>query len=107
MQADLQSLASAVAGVAGGSANGIVFVAAPAQAQAIRTRMVGTLGYDVFASSALASGTVMAIALPALVSVMDDAPRLEFGAESLLHLEDTTPLMSQPARRAVALWRRR
>ncbi len=91
MIADLQALATAVAGV-GGATGQIVYVVAPAQAQAARVRMIGQLPYDVLSSSALAAGTIMAIALPALVSVVDSQPHFAFANSATVHMEDTTPL---------------
>lgn len=71
---DLAALATAVAPVAGNS--DIVYVAAPAQAVAMRMR-VPTPVEPVFVSASLAAGTVIAIAVNALVSAIDGPPQID------------------------------
>jgi hypothetical protein len=90
MAADIAALVNAVAGVAG-SAGALTFVAAPAQAAALRLWAPNTFRYEVLASSGLASGVVICIAPNALVSAVDPAPRFEISKEATLHL-DTAPL---------------
>ena len=70
----------------------IAFVAAPGEAVKIALRAGSEFKFPVFASSALAAGIVMAVALPALVSAIDPAVRFEVGQDALMHFEDTTPL---------------
>jgi hypothetical protein len=89
MMKDLGALAQAVAGVAGMS---IAFVASPAAAVKIALRAGPEFRFPVLASNGLAAGFVMAVALPALASAVDPAVRIDASAESLVHMEDTTPL---------------
>jgi hypothetical protein len=85
---DISMLASAVSAVAG---NGpIVFVCAPKQAVALRLRLRGDFPYEALASSALAAGTVIAIAPNALASATDPVPRFDISDQATVHL-DTVP----------------
>ena len=88
MMKDLGALAAAVAGVGGLN---IAFVAAPGEAVKIALRAGPKFKFPVFASGGLASGSVMAVALPALVSATDPAARFSVSTEAVLHMEDTSP----------------
>jgi hypothetical protein len=87
MLADVQTLASAVAPIAGN--HPIVFIAAPAQAVALRL-FAQRVGYQVLSSGALADRTVIAVASNALASAFDPTPRFEASDQAVLHM-DTAP----------------
>jgi len=85
---DLIQLVAAVAGTAG---NGqIARVAAPEVAAEINLRLPKPLPYATLASASLATGTIIAVALPALVSAVDGAPSIESRRDAVLH-EETGP----------------
>jgi len=87
---DLTALAAAVAPVGG---TNIAFVTSPTEAAKIAMRPGSEFKIPVYASSGLASGIIMAIALPALVSAMDPAVRFETSKQVELHMSDApTPL---------------
>jgi hypothetical protein len=88
MAEDIGTLATAVAAVAGNTA--IVFIAAPAQAVALRLWAPNSFRYAVMASSGLTSGVVMAIAPNTLASATDPVPRIDRATETTLHM-DTSP----------------
>jgi len=90
MYADLSALAGAVAMVSGNDEEGICFIAAAKQAAFMRLRLAD-VPYQIFASSALAPGTVIAVASRALAFVSRD-PRFETSKQSVLHMESATPL---------------
>jgi hypothetical protein len=71
---DVRDLVSAVAPIAGN--NPVIFVAAPPQAASLKLFFRGDTTYEVLASSALANGTVLAIASNAVAAVI--APDLSF-----------------------------
>jgi hypothetical protein len=87
---DLHALLAAVSAIAG--ANEKVFIAAPAQADAIGLNTNFLFPHLVLPCGALTDGTVIAVATNALCSVVDPAPRFESSIEAVLHYEDTTPL---------------
>ena len=76
MMSDLSKLVAAVSGVGGMD---IAFVANPGEAGKLALRSGSEFKFPVFASSALAAGVVMAVALPALVSAIDPAVRDQVG----------------------------
>jgi hypothetical protein len=87
MRQDLLALASVVAPIAGGR---IVYVAAPVTA----VKMAFTelpLPYPVLPSSALAEGTVIAVATDALAFAVNPAPDITVSAEAVLHMEADSP----------------
>jgi hypothetical protein len=105
MKIDLSVLAAAVSSVAGNG--GIVFIAAPRQAAAIKIRQPA-FGYEVLSSSSLTAGTVIAVAVNALVSAINSQPVIESSIVSTIH-ENTTPLpivdgSSTPAAGTRSLW---
>jgi hypothetical protein len=83
---DLQTLAGAVAPVAGNS--DIVIVAAPAQAVALALRMPARLSWPVLISASLTAGTVIAVAANAIVSAVDGVPQIDARREVGLNLAD-------------------
>ena len=85
MSADLGGLTASVSAVAGG--NEIVFVAAPAQANAIKLRYPN-FQFPVFPSAGLAGGVVIAIATNALVTAIDPTPRVETSNTTVLVMND-------------------
>jgi hypothetical protein len=87
MQADLETLIAAVSPVAGNS--DIVVIAAPAQAVSIAVRTFGSFQFPVLRSSALAAGTVIAIAVRALASASGAAPEIDTTTAASLHMSDT------------------
>jgi hypothetical protein len=89
MMRDLGALAGAVAAVAG---DRIAFVGSPDVVVKLRLAAGTEFSYPVFASSALAAGTLMAIALPALVAAVDPRPEIEAGYAATLHMDNSGPL---------------
>jgi hypothetical protein len=87
MQRDLEQLAAAVAPVAGSQ---IVFVGSADLALKLALRRV-ELPYRVLTSAALPAGTIMAVAVNALVTAVDPVPEIETATEALLHMEDELP----------------
>jgi hypothetical protein len=90
MYADLSALAGAVAMVAGNDEEGVSFIMAAKQAVFARLRLTD-VSYPIFASAALAPGTVIAIASRALAFVSRD-PRFETTKQSVVHMESANPL---------------
>jgi hypothetical protein len=86
MVKDLAALAGAIKTVAGAS-EPILLAAAP-QAVAMRATLVEHP--PIFASSALADGTV-AICVPDALATIVEPPRIETGKEMTLHMEAATP----------------
>src|SRR5262245_4021305 len=84
MNADIAAVVGAVAPVAGAAP--IVLLAGPARA----TRLPRDRGLEVLASGAIASDELIAVATNALASATDPVPRIDVGAETLLHME-TSP----------------
>jgi hypothetical protein len=87
MKEDAAALISGVSAVAGNAP--ILFVAAPAQAAALRLWGNSTFAYEVFASSALTAGVVIAIAANCLVSAADPLPRFEVTEEAVVVMDDS------------------
>jgi hypothetical protein len=80
----LSTLGAAVSAYAG---NGqIAFVASPKQAIAIGLQ-AENFDYPLFTSNALPAGTVIAIATPALASVVEAMPRIDSNEVALVHEE--------------------
>jgi hypothetical protein len=88
MVADLSALAAAVAPYAGNG--GIVFVASARQAVPINIGLFRGLDYPLLVSNSLPAGTVIAIAQPALVSALGDAPLIDLTKHATVHM-DTSP----------------
>jgi hypothetical protein len=83
MVADLEKLAASVASVSSGS---IAFVAAVPRALGIQLRSEN-LSFPVWPSSALADGTVICLALPAVVTAVDP-PMVDASDKASLNLAD-------------------
>jgi hypothetical protein len=83
----LVAIVSAVAPVAGNG--GIAIVAAAAQAAAINLRLPRAPIYPVLASTTLAPGIIIAVALPALVSAVE-VLRVEASTDAVVH-DETGP----------------
>jgi hypothetical protein len=90
MYQDLSTLGGAVSMVSGNDEVGICFIMAAPQAVFARLRLAD-VSYPVFASAALAPGTVIAIASRALAFVARD-PRFETTKQSVVHMESAAPL---------------
>jgi hypothetical protein len=85
MMMDLSTLASAVVRVAG---NDVAFVMAPEQSVAANLALE-RIAYPILTSVALAKGTVIAIALPALISAFGTTPQIEAAREPELVLDSS------------------
>lgn len=90
MSEDVGTLVGAVAAVAGN--NPIIIIGSPKQAAALRLWARPNFNYEVLSSSGLADRTVVAVASNALVSACDPLPRFEVADQTVVHMEDTTPL---------------
>lgn len=87
---DLKLLAGAIAD-AGGGAN-IWLFANPRQAVALRATVAPGFDVPVIGTTALASGTIVAVEVGGIASAFTGAPDITASSESLLHFEDSTPL---------------
>jgi hypothetical protein len=77
---DLQTLATAIAPVAG---NGnITLIASPDAAVALRLRLPQTVEWPILTSASLAARTVIAVAVNAVVSAIDGTPLIDASQES-------------------------
>jgi hypothetical protein len=85
---DLQQLATAIAPVSGNSR--IAVIAAPAQAVALMLRLYGPFDWPILTSSSLAPGTVIMLALNAIVGAIEGAPVIDASVEAEFHRE-TSP----------------
>lgn len=81
-----EALASAGAGV------DVVLIANPGQAASLKIWAGPKFDYPVLASAALAPGTVIALEAGSFVSGFSSEPEFESSTETVLHMEDTTPL---------------
>jgi hypothetical protein len=84
---DLQTLAAAVAPVAGNT--DVILVASPDAAVALRLRLL-SIDYPVLTSTSLAPKTVIAIASNAIVSAVEGAPQIDASGQVEL-VRDTAP----------------
>jgi HK97 family phage major capsid protein len=83
---DLQTLATAIAPVAG---NGdIVLVASPDAAVALVLRLPASVDWPVLTSASLAARTVIAVAAKAIVAAIDGAPTIDAKQEVGAHFAD-------------------
>ena len=89
MFTDLGNLVAAVSSV---SAGDIAIVASPAQWSALTLKAGSPPPFPILYSAGLADGDVVALALPALVIAMDEAPQISVSDTAVVHFEDTTPL---------------
>jgi hypothetical protein len=81
----MDALATAGAGV------DVVFVAAPAQAAALRAWAGPKFNYTILASAALAAQTIIAVEASSFVSGFSAAPQFDTSKTTVLHMEDTAP----------------
>jgi hypothetical protein len=90
MFADIKALMAGVQGVGGLN---VVLIASPPQALALLLRAGPDFNtrVQVLASNALASGTVMVVAINALAIAADPVPRIEQSRSATLHFEDSAP----------------
>jgi hypothetical protein len=108
MYADLSAVIGGVASVAGASP--ILIVAGPAQARRLKMRILGRdPGFEVFASSGVAEGVIIALAANCLASAIDPMPSIEVSDQTTIHQEDASPLpivdgSSTPAPGVRSLW---
>jgi hypothetical protein len=86
---DLSVLCGSVSLVASNDEEGICLIAAAKQAAFMRLRLAD-IPYPIFASSALAPGTVISVASRALAFVSRD-PRFETSKQAVVHMESATP----------------
>jgi hypothetical protein len=87
---DVGDLAAAVAPVALNAP--IIFIAAPKQAVSLKLFFRGNPPtYEVLTSSALAAGTVIAVATNAVASAIAPNLGIDVSSEATLHMEDTSP----------------
>jgi hypothetical protein len=89
MMKDLGALAQAVSAVGGTQ---IAFIAAPGEAVKILLRAGPNFRFPVFASSGLAAGYVLCVALPALAVAVDPIPAIEASRDAIMQMEDTSPV---------------
>jgi len=87
----LVAVASAVAPVAGNGS--IAIVAAAAQAAAINLRLPRAPIYPILSSTTLTPGTIIAVALPALVSAVEII-RVEASTDAVVHEESSSPAVN-------------
>jgi hypothetical protein len=91
MVADLSTLAASVAPLAGNGGNGgLCFIAAAKQAVAIAIGSSREFPYAVLTSTSLAAGTVICVAVNAVVSALGAAPQIDITRAATLHM-DTAP----------------
>jgi len=101
-EAMADDLVALVVALGPAAAAGVLFVAAPPQAAAMTLRAMSPLP-NVRASSALAPGTVVAVATQAFVSMLG-VPRIDSSIEAVLHMADpaeafaTAVLVAAPGR---------
>jgi hypothetical protein len=88
--ADLGALAKAMA--AGGvDPDGMILVAAPAQAITLRLLSGAKFTNPIISTTALPDGTVAGFALDAVAAAFEGAPEIETSKEVALHFEATNP----------------
>jgi hypothetical protein len=90
MSADLGAMAGAMA-AAGVDPEGMILVAAPQQAVALKLLAGPKFDSQVFGSTGLADGTVAAFAQGAVAAAFDGAPQVETSIEPCVYFEDSTP----------------
>jgi len=88
---DIGAMAAAMA-AAGVDPEGMILVAAPQQAVALKLLAGPKFDNPVFGTTALADGTVAAFAQGAVAAAFDGSPTVEASKEAVVHFEDTTPL---------------
>jgi hypothetical protein len=87
---DVENVASAVSAVAGNSE--IVLIASPKQAIALRMIPNISSEFTVLSTSALTSGTLIAVATNALISAVDPAPVIMISDNATVNFDDSAPV---------------
>jgi hypothetical protein len=89
MLADLDTIISSVAAIAGN--NPIVVIASPARARRLKLRLanVADPGFEIMASSAVGAAEIVAVASNGLISAVDPVPRIETGFQGALVMNST------------------
>jgi hypothetical protein len=86
---DLKNLFAALA-TQGAGKNAVIVCAVP-EAVTLKATVGPKFDYDIIASTALASGTVVALEIGSVVSGFSVVPRFSVGQHVLYHAEDTSP----------------
>jgi hypothetical protein len=89
MLGDFEKLAKAIA-VGGG--NEVTFFAGLAQATSARLRLGRDRAVNIWPTTGLAAGTIVAVDPNAFASAFGPEPRIEASKEATVHFEDTAPL---------------
>lgn len=90
MIADVANLIGDVAVVAGNAP--IILIGSPERVTKLRLRAPRDLPLEMLASGAVGDDELIAVATNAIASAVDPVPRLDVSNETLLHMEDATPL---------------
>jgi hypothetical protein len=88
---DLAAIANAIT-VAGGNYENIVFVAGAAAATKLRYLAGPGFASAMFGSGSVAADTVIGIDVSSIATGSDGVPSIEMSKETVVHMEDTTPL---------------
>jgi hypothetical protein len=88
MLADLATVTTAVAAVAG--ANPIAVIASPARAIRLKLRLLtaGDVGFEIFGSNGVADDELVAVATNGIVSACDPVPRFDVSNQGTLVMDD-------------------
>jgi hypothetical protein len=88
MVTDIGAICASVRAVAAG--NPVLVVMSPAQAQRFKLRMSGgnDYGFELFSTSALADGVIIALASNALASALSPVPRIDVSIQATLVMDD-------------------
>jgi hypothetical protein len=89
MDGDLKQLFAALA--AQGAGKTAVIVAAMPQAVMLKTMVGPKFDYDIIASTALATGTVVVVEVASFVSGFSPTPEFKASNQAMYHAEDTAP----------------
>jgi hypothetical protein len=89
MEGDLKALFAALA--AQGAGKTAVIVAALPQAVTLKTLVGPKFDYDIVASTALATGTVVVVEVASFVSGFSSTPEFRVSNQAIYHAEDTAP----------------
>jgi hypothetical protein len=89
MLADLDTIITSVAAIAGN--NPIVVVASPARARRLRLRLanISDPGFEVLGSSALGANEILAVATNGLICAIDPVPRIDVGSQGAVVMNST------------------
>lgn len=91
MLSDLEALSGAIADNGG---NEVVYIAAVRQANAARLRLSSRTGVTVWASPALAEGTVIAVEPASFVSAFGSIPKISASEQATVHMDDAPSPLS-------------